>query len=246
MLVFARVSAMLAIFPVFSSNNFPIQLRIALGALVAYLISVNLPPAATGALTLGGWITTLAIEILIGLFLGFVGRMCFYGLDAAGNVLAVEMGIRPSADINPVTGASSNAPGLILNYLAITLFFSLDMHHWFLIAFQKTYDVLPIGGAHLSSAVFNDLVDRTGWTFLVAIQIAAPLIAVSFIISLVFSVLARAVPQMNVFSESFAFRAMAGLTVFGMTLSLMAEHISNYLRQLPEDMLRVAQLLGKG
>ncbi len=188
----------------------------------------------------------MAMEILIGLLLGFIGRMCFYGLDAAGNVIAVEMGVRPSADINPISGGQSDAPGLILNYLAITLFFSLDMHHWFLMAFQRTYELLPIGGAHLSVALFNDVVARTGGIFLVAIQISAPLIAVSFIISLVFSVLGRAVPQMNVFSESFAFRTLAGLTVFGMTLSLMAEHISNYLRQLPEDMLRVAQLLGRG
>jgi flagellar biosynthesis protein FliR len=48
---------------------------------------------------------------------------------------------------------------------------------------------------------------------------------------------------MNVFAESFAFRTLAGLAVFGLTLSLMAQHIINYLRQIPEDVLRVASLL---
>ena len=90
---------------------------------------------------------------------------------------------------------------------------------------------------------------RTSWggtsgIFVIALQLAAPLMAVSFIISLVFSVLGRAVPQMNVFSESFAVRPLVGLSVFGLTLDLMSEHIVNYLRRLPEDMLRVAQLLG--
>ncbi len=55
--------------------------------------------------------------------------------------------------------------------------------------------------------------------------------AVSFIISLVFAVLGRAVPQMNVFTESFAVRPLVGLSVFGLTLELMSEHIINYLRQ---------------
>jgi flagellar biosynthesis protein FliR len=73
--------------------------------------------------------------------------------------------------------------------------------------------------------------------------LAAPLLAVSFIISLVFAVLGRAVPQMNVFTESFAVRPLVGLSVFGMVLDLMAEHIMNYLHHLPEDMLRVCQLL---
>ena len=71
----------------------------------------------------------------------------------------------------------------------------------------------------------------------------APIIAVSFVINLVFSFLGRAVPQMNVFSESFAVRIIAGLSVFGLSLQLMAQHMLNYLRRLPDDILRVAQLL---
>ena len=79
--------------------------------------------------------------------------------------------------------------------------------------------------------------------FVIALQLAAPVMAVSFIVSLVFSVLGRAVPQMNVFHESFTIRTLAGLSVFGVTLQLMAAHIDNYLRRLPEDVFSVAQLL---
>ena len=78
------------------------------------------------------------------------------------------------------------------------------------------------------------------------LQIAAPVMAVSFVITIVFSVLGRAVPQMNVFSESFPVRTLAGLAVFGLTCTFMAQHIANHLRRLPEDMLRVAQLMGAG
>ena len=70
--------------------------------------------------------------------------------------------------------------------------------------------------------------------------------AVSFVITVIFSVLSRAVPQMNTFSESFSVRCLAGLTVFGLTCHLMAQQIENYLRRLPEDILRVAQLIGSG
>jgi flagellar biosynthetic protein FliR len=87
------------------------------------------------------------------------------------------------------------------------------------------------------------MVARTGGIFVVALQMAAPLLAVSFIISIIFAVLGRAVPQMNVFAESFAVRPLVGLSVFGLTLDLMSQHIMNYMRRLPEDMLRVAQAL---
>jgi flagellar biosynthetic protein FliR len=131
----------------------------------------------------------------------------------------------------------------ILYYLAAMLFLSLDMHHWMLIGFQKTYAYLPIGGAHLSQALVTDMVARTGGIFVIALQLAAPMLAISFIISLIFAVLGRAVPQMNVFAESFAVRPLVGLSVFGLTLDLMSQHIMNYLRHLPEDMLHVAQAL---
>ena len=68
----------------------------------------------------------------------------------------------------------------------------------------------------------TDIVARSSQMFVIALQLAAPVMAVSFIVSLVFSVLGRAVPQMNVFHESFTIRTLAGLSVFGVTLQLMA------------------------
>jgi flagellar biosynthetic protein FliR len=98
----------------------------------------------------------------------------------------------------------------------------------------------------MTPGVLEAIVKQTSGVFSAGLLIAAPLIAVSFIITLIFVVLSRAVPQMNVFVESFAFRIMAGLAVFALTIHLMAQHIANYTRHLPEDMLRVAQLLHGG
>jgi flagellar biosynthetic protein FliR len=246
MLVFARISAMLAIFPVFSSSHFPVQIRVALGALLSFLVTAALPAHDVSGLAQSGWgmVGALVAEVGIGLLLGFVSRMVFYALDAAGTVMATEMGLMLAADLNPSSNVRTDAVGVVLNYLAITLFLSTDLHHWAIVAMQRTYVMLPIGGAGLSAALFGDVVRRTSWIFVLATQLAAPLIATSFVITLVFSVLGRAVPQMNVFTEQFAFRAMGGLLVFGLTLNLSAQHITHYLNRLPEDMLRVAQLLG--
>ncbi len=246
MLVFARVSAILAIFPIFSSTYIPVRIRVALGALLAFLITATLPRHDVSGLALSWWgmVGALMVEVGIGLLLGFVSRMVFYALDAAGNVMATEMGLMLSADFNPLNSVHTDAVGVILNYLAITLFLSTDLHHWAIVAMQRSYVMLPIGGAGLSAELFADVVKRTGSVFVLAVQLSAPLIATSFVITLVFSVLGRAVPQMNVFAEQFAFRTMGGLFVFGLTLNLTAQHITNYLNRLPEDMLRVAQLLG--
>lgn len=246
MMVFLRVSAMLSIFPVFSATNFPVQLRLALGALLAAFICPVLPPAPVQNLDLWGLVGAMAMEVCIGLALGFASRMIFFALDLTAAIISTEIGLQLPASLNPMSGAQSNSAGAILYYLAAMLWLNLDMHHWMLAGLQKTYTFLPMGGAHLSAALMTDMVARTSQIFLIALQLSAPIMAVSFIISLVFSVLGRAVPQMNIFHESFVFRILIGLSVFGLTMQLMSQHIINFLRRLPEDVLQVAQLLGAG
>jgi flagellar biosynthetic protein FliR len=244
MLVFLRVSSMLSVFPIFSATNFPVQLRLALGGLLAALVSPNLPPAPWQGQDVFGLVGVMSIEVGVGLLFGFASRMIFFAMDMAGAIISSDIGLSLPPSINPMSGAQMTAPGNILYYLAAMIFLGLDLHHWMLVAFQRTYDFLPIGGAHLSEAFAIDMIGRTGQTFGIALQLAAPVMAVSFIVSLVFSVLGRAVPQMNVFHESFSVRTLAGLSVFGITLQVMSQHITNYLRRLPEDMVNVAQFLG--
>lgn len=244
MLVFLRVSAMLTVFPVFSAPNVPVQVRVALGALVTMLVAATVPPLAAAPGEFLGMVGLMAGEVGIGLLLGFLSRIVFYGLEAAGNVVATHMGLMMSTDVNPFSDARSDAPSLILYFLGVTLFLSLDLHHWLLFAMQRSYALLPVGGGHLSEWLVDDFVRRTSGIFVVAVLIGAPMMAVAFIVTLIFSVLGRAVPQMNVFAESFSFRILSGLIVLGSTLSLSAQHISNYLRNIPEDILRVAQWMG--
>lgn len=244
LLVFLRVGAFLFVLPFFSATNFPVTMRVALAALVALLLSSLLPPFPLGRMELLSLVGVLIQETCIGLLLGFVSRMVFYAVDLAGNIVATEMGLNLAAVFNPLTRESTQAPGLILFFLAAVVMLTLDLHHWILLGFERTYAVLPMGGAHLNSALFETIVKHTSSVFVVAVQISAPMIAVSFVVLLVFSVLSRAVPQMNVFSESFSFRIVGGLIVFGFTLQLTAQHVLNGLRRLPDDLLVVGQLLG--
>ncbi len=243
LMVFLRVSAVLTVFPVFSTANFPVQLRLALAALIAALVCPSLP-AAVQPQDIFGWVGVMSVEVVAGLVLGFVARMIFYALDMAGAIITNEIGLSLPPGIDPMTGTRVTAPGSILYYLAAILWLSLDLHHWMLAALVKTYAVLPVGGAHLSEATLEDVVARTSQTFVIALQLAAPILAVSFIVSLVFSVLGRAVPQLNAWFHSFAIRTLAGMCVFGLTLQLMAQHIMNFLQRMPEDILNVARMMG--
>jgi flagellar biosynthetic protein FliR len=242
--VFMRISAFLLVLPFFTMANFPVTLRVALGALAALLLAPLLPPFAANHLDFLALLGVMFQEVSVGLLLGFIARLIFLTVELAGGIIGTEMGLNMAAVLDPVSNQSEQVPSTILSYLAALVMLSLNLHHWMLLGFARTYAVLPIGAAHLNAALFELLVARTSDIFLVALQIAAPVMAVSFVVTVVFALLGRAVPQMNVFGESFGFRIVAGLVVFGFTLQISAQYVQNYLNRLPNDLLAVAQMLG--
>src|ERR1043165_6524211 len=144
LLVFLRVSAFLLVLPFFSASNFPVAARVALGDLMAVLLAPLLPHfplKSTGFLSLLG---VMIQEVSIGLLLGFISRMVFYAVDLAGNVIATEMGLNLAAVFNPLTQQATQAPGTILFFLAAVVMLTLDLHHWVLVGFERTYSVLPM------------------------------------------------------------------------------------------------------
>jgi flagellar biosynthetic protein FliR len=236
----------LLVLPFFSAVNFPATMRVALAALASLLLSPQLPPFAFAHVDLISLVGLLAREVSIGLLLGFVARMIFFAADIAGMVISSELGLNMGAILDPTTRQSESMPGLVLFLLATLTMLSLNLHHGLLLGFARTFDVLPIGGGHLSSSLFETVVARSGQIFVVALQIAAPVMAVSFVVTVFFSVMARAVPQMNVFAESFGIRLAGGLIVFGFTLQIAAQYIANHLRRLPDDLIGLGQMLNGG
>ncbi len=243
-MVFLRAGGLLTLFPVFSAPVVTPRLRVALAALVAFLLAPAIPDVVITHWKLPDLAVIMAQEILVGLLLGFVCRMVFFALEIAGSIITAEIGLSLPPSFNPLTASQATIPGVLLNYLATVIWLCLDMHHWLLVGVHRTYALVPVGAAHLSETLIRSVLAWIGWLFLAAMQIAAPVLALSFLLSLVFSVLGRAVPQMNVFSSSFAIRILAGLLVFAAAIQVMGLHIMNHLRRLPEDLLRIAQVLG--
>lgn len=244
LLVFMRAGAFLMIFPIFSGPNVPVRLRVAMAAFLSLMVAPGLgAPIDASTLSLVQLVLLIFKEITLGLFLSFICRILFYAVQLAGHFISTDIGLQTSTLITP-DGVPVDVPAAVLNLLTLMLFLSLDVHHILINAFQQTYLVLPIGAGGLSDALFQDLTLRVGRTFLIAVQIAAPLMAVGFLLGVVLMMLGRAVPQMNIFFESFTIKLLAGLIVFGFSLNLMAQRISDHLRKLPQDMLEVGQLLG--
>lgn len=241
--VFLRASGLLALFPVFSSPGIPARVRVSLGALTAFLLAPLLPAVSWDGLSIWAVIGRMIMELAIGLMFGFVTKLMFFALEFAGLLISTEIGLNIQAMFNPTGQSSSPVPAAILTYLGSVIWLSLDLHHWLLVAFKESYGVLPVGSAQLQEPMVREVLSWVGVLFVTGLQMAAPVMAVSFILSLVFSVLGRAVSQMNVFTESFSVRMLVGLGFFGAGMQLLAQQIVNFLHRIPDDLMRIARLL---
>ena len=242
--VFLRVSAFLLVLPFFSVANFPVTLRVALSALMTGLLAPMVAPLPVARLDFLALLGVLLQELSVGLLLGFMARMVYYAVDLAGSIISMQMGLNMATLFDPANAETEQTTSTMLFFLATVVMLTMDLHHWILLGFVRTYTVLPLGAMHLNQALFETVVAQTSGIFVAAVQISAPVIAVSFVVTLVFSMLSRAVPQMNVFGESLGVRIVGGLIVFGFTMELTAQRVVNYLHRLPDDLLAVAQMLG--
>ena len=242
-MIFVRFGAYLVLFPVTASQSIPVILRLGFAAASAFVIMPLVPPVVLHDAPLHKLFGMLFMEVSTGLTLGLLARFLFYAVEIAGSLIATETGLMLSSNFNPITASFGSAPGALLHWMTIVILLSLNLHHWMIIGLERSYEIIPAGGAHLSELLLTDIVARASGMFVIALQMTAPILAASFFVTLIFSLLGRAVPQMNVFSESFPVRSIAGLAVFGLTCNLLAQHIVNHLNRIPEDFIRVAQML---
>lgn len=243
MLVFMRASAFLLVLPLFSVRQMPATVRIALAAALAYMIAVGNP---MGAALPELWLDTIlfmAMEIGVGLLMGFFIRLIFYGFEMAGHIISMETGLSMSQLLNPFEGQSAPLFSSLLFYFSVIIFLALDLHHELIAGFYYSYNVLPVGGAVMTDSLANAVILKSVKLFWVALEMAAPIISVSFTVTLMFAVFGRAVPQMNVFVLSFPIRVMAGIVVFGLSTTLFFAYIQGYLSTLPNDITNVVHLI---
>ena len=239
MMVFVRAGGLIAPLPATSATPIPMQVRVALAGFLAYAATGFIHVQAAAPPDVAALLIVLVHELLIGLLMGFGARLIFYAVEFAGQLMSTEMGMTMSSHMDPISRSSIAPVGNLLFYLTVGFFFISNCHHAGVVAFLRSFEIAPLGAPAFTHNVAEFFVIQTGNIFLVALQMAAPLMAVNFIVTFTFSILGKAASGMNVFSESFAVRILAGLALLGMTLGLTAQIVLSHLHESPEMMLRL-------
>lgn len=238
MMIFLRGLALVMQLPVLVGRPIPIPMRVGLGVLLATLLAGSVPAMAP-ALELWPLVAALAGEILLGLAMGFMVRIVFAAVEMAGRVISPEIGLTALPGMGVPEPATEPLAALLASF-AVVMFFLLGGHHGVLAAFARSFHHAPAGRALLDAGAGLVLIQSTARVLELGLRIAAPFIAMNFLVTLAFGVLARAVPKTNVFILSLSARGLVGLAMLGAAGSLVARYLAVEFGDLP---LRMLQLL---
>ena len=216
----ARVGGLVLVAPVFSAKVVPVTLRT--GVLV--LLTVLLAPVAMTHLTTAPALTPSAFlsETLVGFAIG-MGAAIFVGAaEAAGELLAVQIGLSGAAVVDPLTQTQGPALGQFLNLFAVALLLALNAHLIMLDALASSLAHVPVGSAVDMRAGTASLVSLGSTLFTLGLRFAAPVVALVLIGNVALAVLSRAAPQLNILSLAFPVQIGLGLFALGAALPMIA------------------------
>lgn len=237
MLIFIRAAGLMALIPIFSGATLPVMMRVALSgflALFVWQVAGDLGPVPPNVV---GLVRAGVHEMLVGLLMGLASRLLFYGLEMAGQVISSEIGLSLANTVDPVTHQQTTPFNTLLFYFGANMFLLTGADHACIVAFARSFEVFPPTAA-FDAAIADRVVSQTGRIFNTMLQVSAPIVAVNFLVNLALAALGRSAPSLEVFSSSFAIRIFAGLVVFGLSLTLTAQHVLSELQSMPETMLR--------
>ncbi len=227
-LVFVRASAMLISSPVFGAQHTPANIRVmttlSIAAALTLALKPHLPSAPQDLITFVGAIANEAVAgLLLGTFVSFV----FLAIQMAGSFLDFQIGLGSSQIMNPITGVPVTIVAQMKFLLAVAIFLAMNGHHAMFRAFVLSYDAIPAISIASLGALQGHVVTMIGAMSLLALQISAPVAAVSIIIDVGLGLINKAVPQMPVMVVGMPAKLMAGILGLGVILPALVSGVDS-------------------
>jgi flagellar biosynthesis protein FliR len=192
-----RVGGLLTFAPFLGDRAIPNRIKAGLLiVLTALLVPVTpVQPVLTGPVD---WARMVLSEWLVGMLMALTLAAVFEGMQFAGQLSGIQLGLSLATLFDPQSDADSPALSVFYNLITLLFFLQLDIHHWVLRALSRSFDYLPVGSVVATQPVSRELVRVVGSLFVLGIQIAAPVLVATMMIDLVLGFLSKASPQLPV------------------------------------------------
>ena len=231
MLVIARIAPLFIVAPMFSSKMIPGRVR----GIAAVGLAVGMAPLAMKGrhvplelMSLGG----LAVkELLVGLAFALSISVLFAAVTAAGSLMDTMIGFSFGALVDPITGNNASILSQAYALVGVAVFIAIGGDSWVIQGLNRTYELVPLVDYPALGSMVAGVQHAFTGIFVAAMELAAPVVLAVIITDAAFGVVARVVPQLNVFQVGFPAKVTIGLLVIGVSLPFAAGWISDELQR---------------
>jgi flagellar biosynthesis protein FliR len=241
-----RILGMIMVVPVFAHRSVPGRVKIGLGIFITLIIAPTLPPMPD--VGLGSWqgLFILVQQLLIGIAIGFVMRIAFAAVEAAGEIIGLQMGLGFASFFDPQSAGQTLVLGRFFSMLATLVFLAVNAHLLLIGVLVESFQSLPISPQPLSGDGFYNVAAFGSTVFSVGLQLSLPLIAILLMTNLSLGILTRSAPQLNIFAIGFPITLGVGLIVLTITLPYFAPQFEQLIQSGFKAMAMVIQTLRPG
>ena len=239
MLAFARIGAMVMLMPGLGEANIPVRIKLSIALMLTLII---LPLHRSAYHVDMGSMTSLVVlmlhEIIIGIVLGATARVTLSALQVAGAVIAQQMGLGFATSVDPTTqGQQGVLIGNFLTLLGVTLLFATDSHHLVIAALSDSYAIFSPGET-MSSGDIAALATRAfAAAFKIGLELSAPFLVFGLVFNIGLGVLARLMPQMQVYFVGVPLSILAGFLIFALVISALMGTFLDYFIGVMHEMI---------
>ena len=220
LLVLTRASGIFLIAPFFGSLNIPIQFRAAAAILITLvtfpvIVAKTTVTAPESILMFGG---SIAQEMFIGWLIGFIAFITFAAINMAGKIMDMQVGFSVAQVMDPTSGQQSPLIGSFLYNLAIIYFLVVNGHHIIISALIESFNRIPLDGLVWNAQITDLMINLTTGIFLTGMKIAMPVTFSILLVNVGMGILARTMPQMNIFVIGIPMHLMIGTFMLAMLM----------------------------
>lgn len=243
LLVLVRMIGVMLMMPFLSNRNIPAMTKVSV-AVFTSLIMVNIAPASL-TVTSGDAIAFAILvikEFLTGWMIGFSAYAVFAALTLAGQFIDYQIGFSMVNVFDPLSQTNITVTGNLYYFLFLMLFLVSRSYGYVFLALKNSFTIIPLGEMVLTTYLSNQFIEFFNVFFLIALQIAAPIFFVMLVTNGVLGILARTVPQLNMFVIGFPIKIILGLIV----LYLLSYLFINITDIIMEEHLRMLEVFIEG
>ena len=243
LLIFVRITGIFIMTPMFGSKNIPVRVKASLALIITYILfpivftnTVIIPEAFLPYLFM------VIGELIVGLTIGFVSSLVFSAIQMSGQLLDMQIGFGVINIIDPQSGGQVPLVGNFKHILALIIFLVTNGHHVLLSALFSSFKLIPVTGVVFHAALATFMVDMVSGTFVIAMKISLPIIISIIITDVALGILARTMPQMNIFVVGVPGKIIVGLFVLSLALPFYIIFLEMAFNGMYKDVFQILSL----